>query len=62
MLILGVAGLQALSEQLGDPSAGILDAAAKKKGLKVTRADVNASVGLKGAQQLYKPLPPSKGK
>ena len=55
------ARLAELAQRLGTPGAGKLYAAARRRGIGVTKTQVQNFVRTKGAKQLFRPLPPSKG-
>jgi transposase InsO family protein len=54
--------LRELAKKLGNPGADKLFTAAKKRGIQVTRNQVKQLLETKGAKQLFRPLPESKGK
>ena len=55
------ARLAELAQRLGTPGAGKLYAAARRRGIGVTKEQVRSFVRKKGQKQLFRPLPPSKG-
>jgi hypothetical protein len=54
--------LRELSDELGDPGIGPLWLAAKRKGLNVTKKQVEAFVKRKGEKQICQAVQPAKGK
>ena len=55
------ARLAELAQHLGTPGAGKLHAAARRRGIRVTKEQVRNFVRTKGQKQIFRPLPPSKG-
>ena len=55
------ARLAELAQRLGTPGAGKLHAAARRRGIRVTKEQVRNFVRTKGQKQIFRPLPPSKG-
>ena len=55
------ARLTELAQRLGTPGASKLYAAARRRGIRVTKDQVRNFVRTKGQKQLFRPLPPSKG-
>jgi Integrase core domain. len=53
--------LAELAQRLGTPGASKLYAAARRRGIRVTKDQVRNFVRTKGQKQLFRPLPPSKG-
>jgi ribosomal protein S21 len=54
--------LRELAKKLGNPGADKLYTAARKRGIAVTRNQIKQLLETKGAKQLFRPLPESKGK
>ena len=54
--------LRELAKKLGNPGADKLYTAARKRGIPVTRNQIKQLLETKGAKQLFRPLPESKGK
>ncbi len=54
--------LRELSDELGDPGVAPLWLAAKRKGLNVTKKQVEAFVKQKGEKQIFQAVQPAKGK
>jgi transposase InsO family protein len=54
--------LRELAKKLGNPGADKLFTAARKRGIAVTRNQIKQLLETKGAKQLFRPLPESKGK
>ena len=55
------ARLAELAQRLGTPGAGKLYAAARRRGIRVTKEQVKRFVATKGQKQLFRALPASKG-
>ena len=54
--------LRKLAKQLGNPGQDKLYTAARKRGIPVTRNQIKQLLETKGAKQLVRPLPQSKGR
>ena len=54
--------LQEIQEEIGSTGAPKLLAAAKKRGVKVTKEQVARFLSTKGENPIFLPLPPSQGK
>ncbi len=54
--------LRELAKKLGNPGADKLFTAARKRGIPATRNQIKQLLETKGAKQLFRPLPESKGK
>ena len=54
--------LRELAKKLGNPGADKLYIAARKRGIPATRNQIKQLLETKGAKQLFRPLPESKGK
>ena len=55
------ARLAELAQRLGTPGAGKLYAAARRRGIRVTKEQVKRFVSTKGQKQLFRAYPASKG-
>ena len=54
--------LQKLSSDLGNPGAEKLFIAARRRGLKMKKKEVNTLLSRLGERQIFQPIQPSKGK
>jgi len=51
-----------LSKQLGTPGVEKLYKAARKRNIRVSKEEIKQLLATKGQKQIFRPLPPSKGK
>ena len=50
-----------LAQRLGTPGGGKLYQAARRQGLRVSKAEIKEFLGRRGEKQIFRPLPPSRG-